>query len=180
MSATGPARLTLVSHGMTDAMSAGLFARDEPLNALGRRQLDALGELRADRAVCGPELRARQSAQQLGLPATAEPALADLDAGGWRGRSAEDLQPAELIAWLTDPDAAPPGGESITVLTERVGGWLAAPVPGRTVAVTHPAVIRAAVLVALNAPAVSFWRIDVRPGGATVLHHRGTGWTLRT
>ena len=45
---------------MTDAMAAGRFPADEPLSELGRRQVDDLGELRADRACCGPELRVRQ------------------------------------------------------------------------------------------------------------------------
>ena len=34
-------RLTFVSHAMTDAMAGGRFATDEPLNATGRRQVDA-------------------------------------------------------------------------------------------------------------------------------------------
>ena len=34
-------RLTLVSHAMTDAMAAGRFPDDEPLNALGQSQIDA-------------------------------------------------------------------------------------------------------------------------------------------
>ena len=38
-------RLTLVSHAMTDATAAGRFPRDEPLNALGQRQIDATTDL---------------------------------------------------------------------------------------------------------------------------------------
>ncbi|MCV7193796.1 histidine phosphatase family protein [Mycolicibacterium brumae] len=179
------ARLTLVSHGFTDAMSAGLFGVDEPLNSLGVRQITELGSsrpdlaLRADLALRGPELRCRQSAELAGLAAQTEPALADLDPGTWRGRALDDLAPADLAAWLTDPDAAPHGGESLTELIARVGGWLETLGPGRTVAVTHPAVIRAAVVNALGAPATAFWRIDVRPAGVTQLHRRPAGWTLR-
>ena len=47
-------------------------------------------------------------------------------------------------------------------------------------AVTHPAVIRAAILVALDAPPKSFWRIDIAPVSRTVLHFRGQAWTLRS
>ncbi len=55
----------------------------------------------------------------------------------------------------------------------------AARTPERTVAVTHPAVIRAALVVALNMPLVTFWRIDVPPLTATGLHWRSGIWTLR-
>jgi broad specificity phosphatase PhoE len=67
-------------------------------------------------------------------------------------------------------------------LVARVGGWLdsLADRRGRLVAVTHPGVIRAAIIFALNAPPKSFWRIDVGPVGRTVLHLRGGAWTLRS
>ena len=51
---------------------------------------------------------------------------------------------------------------------------------GRLVAVTHPAVIRAAILVALDAPPKSFWRIDIAPMSRTVMNFRGQAWTLRS
>ncbi|WP_165614143.1 histidine phosphatase family protein, partial [Mycolicibacterium holsaticum] len=51
---------------------------------------------------------------------------------------------------------------------------------GRLVAVTHPAVVRAAVLTALEAPPKSFWRIDIAPVSRTVMHYRGHAWTLRS
>ncbi len=41
-------RLTLVSHAMTDAMSAGRFPTDEPLNSVGYRQVDASIDLGHD------------------------------------------------------------------------------------------------------------------------------------
>ena len=61
-------RLTLVSHAMTDAMSAGRFPTDEPLNAIGQRQADAALDLGpVDIALCGPEKSARQTAELLGI-----------------------------------------------------------------------------------------------------------------
>ncbi|OOL28057.1 histidine phosphatase, partial [Rhodococcus rhodochrous] len=50
---------------------------------------------------------------------------------------------------------------------------------GRVVAVTHPAVIRAATVHAFGAPAAGFWRIDVRPLAQVRLHGRGGRWSLR-
>ena len=176
-------RLTLVSHAMTDAMAAGRFPRDEPLNALGQRQVDATVDLgTVDAAVCAPETRARQTADRLGLRAEIEPKLADLNCGSWRGSVLGGVGPAELTLWLTDPARAPHGGESVVDLIERVRGWLDSlgDRRGRLVAVTHPGVVRAAILVALSAPPKSFWRIDVGPVSRTVMHLRGHAWTLRS
>ncbi|KKF02120.1 histidine phosphatase family protein [Mycolicibacterium obuense] len=181
---SGVVRLTLVSHGMTDAMAAGRFPTDEPLNALGRRQVaDApTGIMTAERAYCGPESRAIQTADLLGVQAQVEPKLADLDHGRWRGDVLSRVQPAELAIWLTDPTQAPHGGESVVALIARVRAWLDSLTSERVrvVAATHPAVIRAAVLVVLDAPPKSFWRIDIAPASHTVLHFRGHAWTLRS
>ena len=175
-------RLTLVSHGMTDAMSAGRFPADEPLNALGLRQAGAVSDLGVPEFVlCGPERRTRQTAEVLGLDATPDPLLADLDVGGWRGASLDEIDPDELAVWATDADAAPHGAESVSALLARVGRFMSSvtATPHRIVAVTHPAVVRAAILTALDAPPKSFWRIDIAPLSRTTLHHRGPGWTLR-
>ncbi|OCB29629.1 histidine phosphatase [Mycobacterium malmoense] len=179
---TDVVRLTLVSHAMTDAMAAARFPDDEPLNALGRRQAEAgaVELFRGASHLTGPEQRARQTAGLLGLAAAADPLLADLDCGRWRGKRLQDVPPGDLTVWLTDPARAPHGGESITDLVRRVGRWLGSLTgdPMQTVAVTHPAVIRAAILLALDVPAKSFWRIDIAPASRIVLHFRSGRWTL--
>jgi broad specificity phosphatase PhoE len=176
-------RLTLVSHAMTDAMAAGRFATDEPLNAVGHRQVDASIDLGVtERAYCGPEKRTRQTAELLGLHASIDNRLADLDCGRWRGDVVGGVRPDDLAIWLTDPTRAPHGGESVIELIDRVRGWMDSLTTRRTrlVVVTHPSVIRAAILVALNAPPKSFWRIDIAPVSRTVMHFRGHAWTLRS
>jgi broad specificity phosphatase PhoE len=181
---TDVVRLTLVSHAMTDAMAAGRFPADEPLNDTGRRQSQATARLAisADiRQFTGPERRARQTAQLLGCQADTEPQLVDLDCGSWRGQALDTVGATDLALWLTDPAATPHGGESIVDLINRVSGWLESLTDNalRTVAVTHPAVIRAAILIALNAAPTSFWRIDVTPASYVVMHFRENSWRLR-
>lgn len=176
-------RLTLVSHAMTDAMAAGRFPTDEPLNAVGVRQADAAIDLgMVDTVLSAPEKRARQTAELLGLPTRIEQRLADLDCGRWRGDVLGGVRPADLAVWLTDPTRAPHGGESVVDLIERVRGWMDSLTTARSrvIAVTHPSVIRAAVLVALGAPPKSFWRIDIAPVSRTAMHFRGHFWTLRS
>lgn len=176
-------RLTLVSHAMTDAMAAGRFPTDEPVNATGRRQVGTGVELGVtEQAFCGPEQRACQTAELLGVRAQIEPRLADLDCGRWRGDVLGGVLPAELAIWLTDPTRAPHGGETVVDLIDRVAGWMDSLTSARTrvVAVTHPAVVRAAILIVLDAPPKSFWRIDIAPLSRTVMHFRGHAWTLRS
>ena len=82
------------------------------------------------------------------------------------------VPPGDLAVWLTEPTRAPHGGESVVDLMRRVARWLDS-LTGNAwaaVAVTHPAVIRAAILLALDAPPKSFWRIDIAPVSRTVLH----------
>lgn len=178
------ARLMLVSHAMTDATAAVRFPADEPLNDIGRQQVRAGIDFGATdfTAVSGPERRCRQTAELLGLRPTVEPRLADLDCARWRGDLLGVVEAADLAAWRDDPASTPHGGESIADLLDRVSGWLESMTanPSRTVAVTHPAVVRAAILLALAAPPKSFWRIDIGPLSRTDMHFRRGAWTLRS
>lgn len=167
----------MVSHAMTDAMACARFPLDEPLSDVGRGQVEKVG-FKRNKHLTAPERRACETAHLLGLAASVEPRLADIDCGTWRGLALETIDPRDLEAWLTDPARAPHGGESIVALIERVARWLRS-VNRSTVAVTHPAVIRAAILLALAAPPESFWRIDIAPVSHTVMHLRDGRWTLR-
>ena len=119
-------RLTLVSHAMTDAMAAARFPGDEPLNEMGRRQAEAVGAQLGcgARHFAGPEQRAHQTADLLGLDAATDPLLTDLNCGRWQGKRLQDVPPGDLTVWLTDPTRAPHGGESIADLMQRVARWL--------------------------------------------------------
>lgn len=174
-------RVTLLCHAALVRQVEVGFPADEPVDPAKLESIPAPG--RFDRLLSAPELRARQTADALGPDAIIEPALRDGDYGTWRGRSLGEIgaaDPAGTAAWLADPAAAPHGGESIVDLLRRVGGWLDAGLePGHTVGVTHPAVIRAAVVHALGAPPAAFWRVDVAPLSLVDLRHNAGRWTLR-
>ncbi|MEU9156922.1 histidine phosphatase family protein [Streptomyces sp. NPDC048417] len=136
------------------------------------------------RAVSSPSVRCRETAAALGLDASAEPGLAGLDAGRWRGRTLEEVSAAEpeaLVQWLSEPGAAPHGGESVREFCARVTEWLAATgrTTGRTIAVVEPEVVRAVALHALGAPETAFWRVDVPPLAATEVTGGPGRWNLR-
>ena len=179
-------RLTLIRHAPSAATRRSAFPLDEPPDARGLDEARGLASRlgRFDAAWSGPTLRARQTAEALGLDPTVAPELDECDFGTWRGRTLAELHaedPAAVAAWMEDPAAAPHGGESLLALLERVGGWLSARAGDgeRVVAVTHAGVIRAAVVCALDAPPLAFWRLDVAPLSRTVLHAHEGRWTVR-
>ena len=174
-------RLTLMCHARTVAQKLARFPTDEPV------EMDlAEGSLRsrfkgAPRLVCGPELRARQTAGLFGGNVEIVEALRDCDFGCWKGVRIDDLQksqPESLQAWLDDPHLAPHGGESVVQLGERLSAWLATleTTPGHIVAITHPFVIRAALTKVLQSSAFNL--IDVEPLSAIELRFNGR-WRLR-
>jgi broad specificity phosphatase PhoE len=139
---------------------------------------------RVDRVLTSPALRARQTAEAFMPMATEEEALADQDFGEWAGKQLArlyDADRAEFAAWLTDPAATPPGGESFAHVCRRIDGFMAGLLrkKGATVAITHPAVIRAAILSVLGASPACFARIDVEPLSLTEFRADGRRWMLR-
>lgn len=177
-------RLLLIRHAPTAAVRRAAFPVDEPLDAAGLAAARRLaGRLGRGDALSSPALRTRDTATAAGLSAAVEPALRECDFGSWAGRTLAEVHeedPGAAAAWMTDPGARPHGGESVAELLARVGGWLDAQAAkdGRTIAVTHGGVVKAAVVHALAAPVPAFWRIDVAPLAATELHAHDGRWTI--
>jgi broad specificity phosphatase PhoE len=181
-----PARITFISHGVTDAIRRASFPADESLEEREAGRLAALrwSAPRAQTILAAPEQRTQQTAQALGLAAARCDALRDCNYGSWTGRQLahiEEEDPVGLITWLTDPSADPHGGESVAMLVDRVGRWLDEQASAEhTVAVTHPSVIRSAIVYAFGAPIASFWRVDISPLTLTDLRFNGRFWTVRS
>ncbi|MBD8150855.1 histidine phosphatase family protein [Pseudomonas fluorescens] len=175
-------RLTLICHAATTAQKQARFADDESLlmDWQGAESSLAGRYPKAARLVCGPEARTRQTASLFGAQPSIEPALRDLDLGRWKGQALCDLDSDEMNAWLTDSAAAPHGGETVGQLFTRVGDWIKSQEsqPGHVLAVTHPFVIRAALLYVMQCPASMFYRIDVEPLSHTELRFNAV-WRLR-
>jgi broad specificity phosphatase PhoE len=176
--------LVLMRHASTTAVRRAAFPVDEPLDERGRAAALALdGCLGAGEALCSPALRAAETARAAGLEARTVTALDECDFGSWRGRTLADVwneDPRAAETWMTDPAAAPHGGESLTRFLARVGVWLdeQATRDGRALAITHGGVVKAAVVHALGAPPEAFWRIDAAPLRVTELHAHDGRWTL--
>ena len=131
-------------------------------------------------AMTSPAVAACRTAEALGLAAIYEPALRDLDAGRWTGKVLSEIAPDDLAAWLTDPDYAGHGGESVAALLARIDDFLTARLAaGSVVAVSHGAVLRAALVAVLGAPPSAFWHIDTPPLSMLSLNSNGRRWALR-
>lgn len=178
--------LLLVRHGSTPAVRRAAFPLDEPLDVTARSAAAAAAESigTVDAAYTSPARAAVGTALALGTDPVVEPALTDCDPGRWRGRTLADVQEAEpdaLADWLADPDAAPHGGENLTSVSLRVGAWLDMQrhlPPGRFVAVTHAAPIKAAAAYVLGLTHEATTRLDIAPLSVTEVSVRGGRWRL--
>ncbi len=178
-------RLTFVAHAATEAQRHAAFPLDEPISERERARLANLDRihLRAERMWSAPEQRTLETSRILGLTVTIAEDLRDCDYGRWRGRSMDRVQTEEpngIAKWLSDPRATPHGGESIERLVDRVGKWMDKQRDAKhTIAVTHPAVIRAGIIYALRLPVHNFWRFDVASLTITDLRFNRDVWTVR-
>lgn len=186
-------RLLLISHASTAAQRAGRFPADDPLDARGLAEAQAARtrlEIADDAAAfVSPAVCARETAAALGLAASVDAGLADMNYGAWQGRRLADVAaeaPQDLAAWARDPDAAPHGGESFSQLVKRVGEWLDALDGAKdrasnhardVIAVTHAPVLRAAIVYALGASPAVFPRIEIAPLSMIELRRSSRGWT---
>lgn len=175
-------RLTLICHAATPLQKQGRFCDDEAVSMdwQGAALSQAGRYKKTRRLLCGPETRTRQTAGLFGSDAVIEEALRDGDFGRWKGHDIAQLDSGELSAWLTDSAYAAHGGESVDQLCARVGQWMQSleSQPGHIVAITHPFVIRAAMLYVMQFPVSMLYLIDVEPMSATELRFNNV-WRLR-
>ncbi len=167
--------LRLIAAAPTAALRRAVFGGDDDLDEGGRNAALARPRLPGP-WVCAPTRAARQTVRALGGGDVVEDRrLSDPDYGGWTGLALTEVDPGD---WLTDPAAAPHGGESLAAVRTRAGAWLDEQA-GRTVtAVAHPTVVRAALCHALGLPPDGIWRLDVAPLAVCRLTHRAARWHL--
>jgi 2,3-bisphosphoglycerate-dependent phosphoglycerate mutase len=126
-------RLFLVRHGVTPYNIQARYTgqADIPLSPLGVRQAEAVGFRLAsehiDAIVSSDLQRARVTAQAIahhhGLPVLEDADLRETALGVWEGFTYAEVrvQNPELVAhWQVGPDIAPPGGETMLQVRERL------------------------------------------------------------
>lgn len=181
-------RVTLVAAARSSSLPAERFDDDRPLDHAGWHEIQLVAHTLvplggAELRYCSPTPRSRATGDALGYAPMAQPALRDCDMGRWRGLTLAEVtarEPGAVDAWLADPRHAPHGGESLLAFISRIGGWLDTrpACDGAIVAVAEPAVIRAALVYALNAPPSAYWNVDVRPLSTLTLTGLPGRWSL--
>ncbi|WP_024276353.1 histidine phosphatase family protein [Hyphomicrobium sp. 802] len=182
-----PPRLTFVANASTPAARRAAFPLDEGIDDFGRRDASAMaGEFRNSAIVfSSPARRALETAAVLGLSPRIDPALRDIELGDWAGRTLSSIAQSDadaLAGWLSDPGVAPHGGETVEALIARTSVWMQtiSEREGRILAVTHPAVMRAAIVAAIKANANSYAHIDIAPLSVVELTSNGRRWALKS
>lgn len=171
--------IILVRHGQTAVNAGGRLQgrTDAPLTALGRRQAAAAAAAvaagaatedrvrRPVRVIASPLIRARETAAAFGVDVEVDARWVELDYGEWEGRPVASVTSQEWDRWRADAGFAPPGGESLEALAQRVAGAcadLAAAAAvagdGDVVVVSHVSPIKAAVGWVLGVGTEPFWR----------------------
>jgi len=165
----------VVRHGRTRSNAAGLFLghADPPLDVRGEAQADAVAAALegASRVVTSPLQRAVQTAERIaarsGVPVEVDRRFIELDYGEWDERPLADVDPGEWAAWRSDLAFAPPGGESLHALGERVRAGLDDLVESArrsdVVIVTHVSPLKAAIAWSLGVGDEVAWRMFVEP-----------------
>ncbi|HET9658342.1 MAG TPA: bifunctional RNase H/acid phosphatase [Kineosporiaceae bacterium] len=202
--ATGdPTTLLLVRHGRTPLTEAGRFSgrdgEDPPLSAAGEQEAARVAGLvrglggpaalladiaRPSAVVCSPMRRTRQTAEAVAAGLGAGTGI-DVDGewieagfGVWEGLTYGEIarrHPAELAAWQGSTTCAPPGGESLDDVVERVSAArrrVLRDYSGRcVVVVTHATPVRAVLQDALHAGPAALWRLRVTPASLSVVRY---------
>ncbi len=174
-------RVLVVAHGRAGAASDPVFGDQGPL-VPDAEIAPVLG--RVQRWTAAPEAACRQTAALLGAvePVIVEE-LAGPELGSWTGRTLGEVaaeDPEGLQAWLSDPRAAPHGGESLVAATSRIGlacdrhDWP----HGTSVVVVTPGAARLLAVHALGGPAELSFRLDVAAGSRFRLSRHGGSWRL--
>lgn len=181
----GATEVWLVRHGSTEWNQSKRLQgwEDVPLSPLGKGQIERLARRirylapTFQSAVASDLRRSWESAyplaRALGLPLRLTPLLREQDMGLLTGKSkaeAHRLFPEAMRAFAEDPWNTPlPGGESLAQVAARYLAFLKALPPGRHLVVTHSRVIKAAVVMALEAPPRNWSRLHVPNGSLTVV-----------
>ncbi|MFF0310565.1 bifunctional RNase H/acid phosphatase [Streptosporangium sp. NPDC004379] len=186
--------LLLLRHGETP------FSAERRFSGVGDPELTSVGIAQAEAAaarlsrppygiqvvVSSPLKRARVTAEivaaRLGLEVEVEEGLKEVDFGDWEGHTFTEIQrrwPDELAAWLADPSAAPPGGESFETAARRVrttGDRLVERYEGRTVlAVSHVTPIKTLLRLALEAPPSALYRMHLDLAALSLIEYYADG-----
>src|SRR6266568_3045804 len=152
--------------GLTDAALTDTGIRQA---AVAAKRLASAG---IDAIVASPLQRTVRTAEEIsavtGVPVLTDDGFRETDFGAWEGLTFAEVRerwPSEMTAWLADSAVAPPGGESLAEVSERVTAALhrlLADRKGQTILiVSHVTPIKTLVAAAVLAPPPALYRMHL-------------------
>lgn len=180
-------RLLLIRHAATAWTAQGRFQgqTDVPLSSHGRRQVAALAQRLVTetlhRLYASDLQRAWETAQAIATPhalrVQAEPRLREMAFGHWEGLTYAEIQQRDapaLAAWERDQlHIAPPGGETLLQMAERVRAAYASIVAAgqdQTVGViAHGGSLQLLLCLVLGLSPQSYWQFAIAPASRSEL-----------
>jgi broad specificity phosphatase PhoE len=179
--------LILARHGQTEHNRDGrlLGRSDVSLTDLGSQQAQAVARAvgPVDRIVCSPLSRARETAAFVGVAVEVDERWIEVDYGDYEGLPFAEVPEEFWRQWRTDPTLAPPGGESLSAVGERVRAACAdleaAAIDSTVLVVSHVSPIKAALAWALDVGDEIAWHLflDVASISRIRIGPRGTAVT---
>lgn len=180
-------RLVLVRHGATAWTAQGRFQgqTDVSLSPHGQRQVAALAQRLMTETLhtlyASDLQRAWETAQAIATPhalcVQAEPRLREMAFGHWEGLTYAEIQQCHaqaLAAWEHDQlHSAPPGGETLLQMTERVrvayADIVAAGQDKAVGLVAHGGPLQLLLCLALGLPPQAYWQFAIAPASLSEL-----------
>lgn len=178
-------RLILIRHCETDSNASGLVQgrSDLPLSARGVVQAELVGDhvnqhYDIDMVVSSDRARCVETANTISASAVATPLLRELDFGDWEGQKWSDIRldyPEDIDRMMSyDPEFAPPGGETISSMNNRLETAIAEyglRRPSQTIAVvSHDGVLRFLITSILGWPSSGRENMSLFNGGISTLY----------
>jgi probable phosphoglycerate mutase len=179
-----PLRLLLLRHGETEFTAQRRYSGrgDIPLTERGVAQAQAVGRRLAgtsiDAVVTSPLERCVRTAEivSAGAPIVVDGDLTECDFGEWEGLTFAEVRarwPDEVDRWLASTAVAPPGGEAMDRVAERVeravAGVRANHPSGVVVVVSHVSPIKLVLRDALAAGDAFLHRCHLDPAGLSTV-----------
>lgn len=180
--------LVLVRHGRTAANATGLLLGrlDPSLDETGKEQAALVGKALGPvaRVVSSPLARTLETAAHIDAPLVVDERWIELDYGEYDGMPLNEVPAAMWDSWRADADYAPPGGESLRALADRVceacTELMEEAADQDVVVVSHVSPIKAAVAWALGVDVGISWRTHLHPASITQVGFGRFGPLLRT
>lgn len=163
--------IDFLRHGEASGGSYYRGITDDPLTEVGWQQMhQTIANQKWDHIISSPLLRCFEFAKQLSqknqTPLTSDSSWQEINFGDWEGKTAEQINEANLMPFYQDPlNNSPTNGEHYLVFQTRINqAWeclIKLYTNQHILVVTHAGVIRSLFPILLNLPVTNIFNLQV-------------------